>query len=283
MTEVLAAIDLTPLGRRVADRARLVAENLELGLSLIHVFEPMTEAFIPDEVVALLRRHRAESAEELAEWIRSRTSVDVSMRVVKGSPVWEIVRQAKGAEITIVGSSAADHIHAGPVATGVAANSRGSMLLVRRQPRVPYRKVIVGVDLSAASAHAVELAMVLAPGAEVRLVFALPTRFDAHMTDAGLFPEEIDTSRRHRLDVARERLAAFADRWDDVTAVVADGPPIEAIEEEVRRRGADLLVASSRGAGATKMTLLGTVAAGLLDRAPCDVAIARVPGDFRRP
>lgn len=283
MNEVLAAIDLTPLGRRVADRARLVAENLEVGLGLLYVIEPMGEAFIPDEVVDMLRRNRMEAAEELAGWIRSRSTAPVSMRVVKGSPVWEIVREAKGAEVTIVGSSAADRLHAGPVAMGVAANSRGSMLLVRRQPRVPYRKVVVAVDLSEASAHAVELAMVLGPEAEVRLVFALPTRFDAHMTDAGMFPEEIESSRRHRLADARRALDEYADRWEGVSAAVLDGPPVEAIEEEVRRRGADLLVAASRGAGATRMTLLGTVAAGVLDRAPCDVAIARVPGEFRRP
>jgi len=43
------------------------------------------------------------------------------------------------------------------------------------------------------------------------------------------------------------------------------------------------VVVASRGAGATRMVLLGSVASALLDAVPCDVAIARVAGDFRRP
>ena len=41
--------------------------------------------------------------------------------------------------------------------------------------------------------------------------------------------------------------------------------------------------AGSCGAGATRMILLGTVADGVLEAMPCDVLVARVPGDFRRP
>jgi nucleotide-binding universal stress UspA family protein len=51
----------------------------------------------------------------------------------------------------------------------------------------------------------------------------------------------------------------------------------------VRRRGADLVVVGSRGATATRMVLLGTVAEGLVSRAPCDVLVARSKAPFRRP
>jgi nucleotide-binding universal stress UspA family protein len=51
----------------------------------------------------------------------------------------------------------------------------------------------------------------------------------------------------------------------------------------VRRRGTDLVIVANRGAGATKMILLGTVADGVLETMPSDVLVARVPGEFRRP
>ena len=79
-------------------------------------------------------------------------------------------------------------------------------------------------------------------------------------------------------------MAEFVHVWDaDLRTVIADGPTLETIDEAVRRRGADLVVASSRGATATRMVLLGTIAEGLLASAPCDVLIARVPSAFRRP
>jgi universal stress protein E len=283
VSEVLAAVDLTPLGRRVADRARLVAETLEIDLNLLHVIEPMSDAFIVDGVAELLRRHRRSAAESMGEWIRGRTDRAVSVTEVKGSPVWEIARASKTAEITVVGTSTLDHGRVGPVASRVAEAARGDVLVVRRQPRATYRNVIIACDLSEASGRAVELASALAPEARLTLVYALPTRFDGYMAEAGMFPEEIDTLRRQRLATAREELAIIADQWEGVDTFVADGPPVEAIEETVRRKGSDLLVTTSRGSGATKLTLLGTVAAGLTEAAPCDVAIARIPGDFRRP
>jgi nucleotide-binding universal stress UspA family protein len=280
---VLAAVDLTPLGRRVADRARLVAETLGIDLELFHVIEPMSEAFVADEVGDLLRRHRRQATEEMAAWVRSRTDRGVGVADKKGSPVWEIARASKSAEITVIGTSTVDHGRVGPVARSVCEAARSHVLLVRRQPRVPYRNVIVACDFSEASMRAVELAMALAPGARKTLVFALPTRFDAYMADAGMFPEEIESARRSRMSTATTALESFADRWEGISPMVVDGPPIEALGEVIRRRSADLLVASSRGAGATRLTLLGTITAGLIEAAPCDVAIARVAADFRRP
>jgi nucleotide-binding universal stress UspA family protein len=84
--------------------------------------------------------------------------------------------------------------------------------------------------------------------------------------------------------MAEERMEEFAAMWDgDVRTLVVDGPPTETIEEIVRRRGADLVVVASRGASATRMVLLGTVAEGLVTQAPCDVLVARSKNLFRRP
>jgi nucleotide-binding universal stress UspA family protein len=76
----------------------------------------------------------------------------------------------------------------------------------------------------------------------------------------------------------------FSEKWHGrVRTMVTDGPPAETIDESVRRRSADLVVVGSRGATATRMVLLGTVAEGLVSHAPCDVLVARSPVSFRRP
>ncbi len=68
-----------------------------------------------------------------------------------------------------------------------------------------------------------------------------------------------------------------------VTPVVLDGPPPQTVAEFARISNADLVVASSRGAGNSNMVLLGSNAEALMGTVPCDVAIARVPGRFYRP
>jgi nucleotide-binding universal stress UspA family protein len=281
---ILAAVDLRPVSRRVADRARMVAEEAGAELTLLHALEPLADTFVPGPVADRLREHRAEEARELYDWVRARTSTPLDLTVRKGSPDWEIVQEAKRSDLVVVGASSRDINRIGPVALRVVSMARCDVLVVRRQPRVAYRRVVAAVDFSEASVLAVEAAFRLAPEGEVTVVYALPTRFDTQLVDSGWFPEELDDVRRNRHRHAQEAMDAFTARWPDrVRTVVSDGPAKEVVEEVARRRGADLVTVSNRGAGATRMVLLGTVADRVMGAVPCDVAVARVPGEFRRP
>jgi len=281
---VVAGVDLTAVGRRVAERSRMLAETDGAWLRLVHVVEPVGEAFIAAGLARILFEHRKRLAEELAVWVNARSQTPVELVVVKGSPANELCIRSHDSDLIVLGSSAVDATKVGPVARRVARKARRSVLIVRRQPRGPYRRVVAAVDLSELSRAAITQAFLIAPGAEVTAVFSLPTRFDPLLADAGLFAEEVEASRSVRLRLAREAMDRFIAPWEgQVKALVVDGPPFETIDEVVRRRAADLVTVASRGAGATKMVLLGTVAEGLLDTVPCDVSIARVGSQFRRP
>ncbi|CAN5792175.1 hypothetical protein BH23ACT5_BH23ACT5_21300 [soil metagenome] len=281
---MIAGVDLTAMGRRVADRARIVAESGDGRLTLVHVLEPLADSMIPDGLTRLVDEHRVNSARELADWLRGRTEVAVTLEILKGSPPWEIVRMSKQADLTIVGSSSGDAGRIGPVATSVARMAHSDVLIVRRQPRVPYRKVTAAVDFSESSKAAVAAVLNRYPEAEVTAMYALPTRFDTLLSDAGLFNEEISASRSQRMEEAGLRMEEFVENWPGrVRALVVDGPPQETIDEMTRRRGADLVSVATRGSGATRMVLLGSVAEGVIAEAPCDVFVARVPSQFRRP
>ncbi len=283
MARVLAAIDLTPLGRRVADRARLLAEETDGTLTLMHTVESATESFVPNGIAQLLAEHQTEATKSLAEWCSSRSEAPVEMKVTKGSPSWEVGRASRNADVVVVGSSSHESGVTGTIARRVAETLRCDVVIVRRQPRQGYRRVVVGIDLSEASAQSVEHAMKLAPNGEFTLVFALPTRFETFMSDAGMFSEEVDLARKRRIAAAEVATEKFAERWPDAKVVVMSGPAPEVIAEIARRRSADLVVVGSRGANATRMVLLGSVPSSLLDASPCDLAIARIPSDFRRP
>lgn len=55
----------------------------------------------------------------------------------------------------------------------------------------------------------------------------------------------------------------------------AVGQPAEMIAQRARAMEADLIVVGSRGRGPIATTLLGSVSAGVIDRAPCPVLVAR--------
>jgi nucleotide-binding universal stress UspA family protein len=278
---VVAGVDLTAMGRRVAERAGMMAESGGGRLRLIHVLEPVGEAMIEPSLAKLMRDYQIAEASRLADWLSQRTPVEVDLDVVKGSPAWELTAAGKTAELVVVGSSSINAFSVGPVAKRVARKSATDTLLVRRQPRVPYRKVIAAVDFSEHSRVAVDRALELFPEAAL---YSLPSRFDPLLSAAGLFTEELEASRGTRLRIAEDRMDEFTAPWDGIIrALVVDGPPTETIDEVVRRRGADLVIAASRGATATRMVLLGTVAEGLVSEAPCDVLVARAKAPFRRP
>jgi len=284
MPGVVAGVDLTAMGRRVTERARIVAERSRVPLVLVHVMELVGEAFIEPGLAKLMRDYQVAQAEKLAAWCRERSGVDVELEVVKGSPSWELVARGKNAELVVVGSSAVDAFNIGPVARRVAEMATCDVLVVRRQPRVPYRRIVAAVDFSEASRVAVERSLGLFPEADVTVLYSLPSRFDPILAEAGLFVEELEASRDFRIAKAEKKMAEFSSDWDGrLSTLVVDGPPAETIDEVVRLNNADLVVVANRGATATRMVLLGTVAEGLISHAPCDVMVARSRAKFRRP
>jgi len=253
-------------------------------LHLVSVNESSSDAFLDDGLGRILAEHYQRNLVDVAKWIGARATVPITYQAIRGSIGWELVREAKKAAIVVVGTSAVDVERCGPIARRVAIMSSGDVLVVRRQPRNTYRKVLAAVDFSVHSETAVEAALRWCPQAELSAIFSLPDRWDTALVESGLFEVEVEAARSQRLRKAVERMEEYVARWPGkVKPLVVDGSPATSIDEVVRRRGVDLVVVANRGAGATKMILLGTVADGVLETMPCDVLVARVPGDFRRP
>lgn len=283
MKHVVAAIDLTPVGRRVADRARLIAETQRADLTLVHVFDKNDATLIDAEQLALIRDTTTKRAGELADWVRSRTDVRVELQTPVGNPAAHIAKMARTADLIVSGTSSLDAGRVGPVTRRLARKARTGVLAVRRQPRRPYHRVLAAVDLSDASLASIELARTLAPEAEILAAYALVSRFDQMLLEGGLSAPEVERMRANRLDQAAEALEAFVKRYDNVKPLVVSGPPSTALSETARRRSADLVTAASKGGSSSSMVLLGTVAEEVLESAHCDVAIANVDARFRRP
>ncbi len=283
MNEVVAAVDLSPIARRVADRARIMAEEREAMLTLMHVREP-PDVDLPDEMRERVRLYQHSLAEDLLAWINARASCPVELEVRSGNAAVELVRRSRRAEILVTGTSAVDHIRVSPRAARLARMAYCPVLAVRRRSRLPYRRVIAAVDLSDGGVHALELAMDMAAAERVTAVVSLSPHAEMLLSDAGINPERLDALRRDRLAVLEDRLDKFTAGWGErVVTRVLDGPPAESVAELARRRRADLVVVADRAAAGTSMVMLGGTAEAMMGSVPCDVAVARVPGRFRRP
>lgn len=144
-----------------------------------------------------------------------------------------------------------------------------------------YRTVLVGTDGSPSSFRAVEAAGRIAADAGARLVLVcayhpMPDRQRIAAADRLgdlAYKVEGSTPAEDALRAARDRAVAAGAR--DIDQVAVEGDAVDALVDQARERGADLLVVGNRGLNSLAGRLLGSVPANLSHRAPCDVLIVR--------
>jgi nucleotide-binding universal stress UspA family protein len=140
-------------------------------------------------------------------------------------------------------------------------------------------RILVATDFSADAdtARALVKGMTLPAGSRVRLVHAIEP-----ITTVGIFaPSALLTISEAADEDARAQVRQSAKYLEmpgrDVDGVVGHGRAADVVIAECGAFEPDLLVVGSRGLGGIATTVLGSVSAELIDRAPCPVLVARVP------
>ncbi|MGY1833084.1 universal stress protein [Geodermatophilus sp. SYSU D01180] len=153
--------------------------------------------------------------------------------------------------------------------------------MTERTTGEPGGRVVAGFDGSPVGRAAVVWALAAAEraGTGLEVVTVLPAA-DSWAEDDLLDPARVDLVRSDAAAHVRD-LVDEQQRQVPVTTTVVPGRPVE--ELVARSADAGLLVVGSRGRGATRSTLLGSVALGCVPRAPCPVVVVHpaVPGPGR--
>lgn len=137
--------------------------------------------------------------------------------------------------------------------------------------------IIAAVDFSEASDDVVTLATQLATGlsAELAVVHIAAPNPDFVGYEAG--PQTVRDDRAHELRDEHKQLQQMVQELErqGLTArpVLAQGPTVEKLVDEVHRMDAQLIVVGSHGHGALHRALLGSVSEGLIRHAPCPVVV----------
>jgi nucleotide-binding universal stress UspA family protein len=198
----------------------------------------------------------------------------------------ELVAQAAslGAELVVLGARGEGflrHLVLGTTAERLLRKLERPVLVVRQMPYDGYRRVLVAVDFSAASAEALRLASVVAPSAERVLVHAYDLPFEGKLHFAGVDDAAIHAYRRRAEREALDRLEAFAREAGleagDTRLLVGRGDPSRVVIERQQDEGCDLIVVGKRGKGLVEELLLGSVTKHVLAECTTDVLVAVPP------
>ena len=153
------------------------------------------------------------------------------------------------------------------------------------------RKILLAIDGSAYSDSAVEelLKRPWPPHSEVKVITATEIPVPVGMGPWGILPDypvELEKSFRKAaqtvMDDALLKLSTIGDKTLKLSSEIVQGPPGQAIVEEAERWGADLILMGSRGLGAWKRLLLGSVSSAVVHHAKCSVEVVRMPQPKKR-
>lgn len=138
-----------------------------------------------------------------------------------------------------------------------------------------FRKILVAVDGSEASQRAVDWAVQAyneLPNASFTIMY-VNQPVPVTTPEAGMYvPEEALQMPEHT--AAEDACQRFRSQ-ERVTYRNVTGYPSDAVCDEARAGGYDVIVLGSEGHGAVSSVLLGSVSAKVLHRAPCSVLVIR--------
>jgi nucleotide-binding universal stress UspA family protein len=168
----------------------------------------------------------------------------------------------------------------GSVALSVIHRSHVPVIVVPSSPvaeiGATMRKIVVGVDGSAASLQALEWAYneALVVGAELTAVHGWIYPYDGPRTSVSEPRTQMQLDAMEELKSSLESLGSRLTGGPvHVHARLLERSPAQALLDEAA--DADLLVVGSRGRGAIRASLLGSVSRTVAQHAPCPVAVIR--------
>jgi nucleotide-binding universal stress UspA family protein len=285
---IVAAVDFSPQARHAARRAARLARSQGRDLALLHV--------LPEAPLAQMRQwlgaasgpelalfdDARQKLSELADALRLDDTV-VQPRVVSGAPVNAILEQAVtlASPLLVLGARGTGYLRRlvlGSTAERLLRRSAQPLLVVRQPPHEPYRRVLVAVDFSPWSAHALALAREVAPGASLLLASVFQVPFEEKLRFAGIDEATIAQYRRRGEAETRLRLQALAaqagltsSQWD---ACVLEGDASLRLVEAELERDCDLVVLGKHGVSAAVDLLLGSTTKHVLAEGQADVLIS---------
>ena len=289
MQRILAATDLSPAAGLAVRRAAELARARAGQLRLLHVLstgllDELRAWVAPDAPWRhTLHQQAQRTLEKLARELGQAQGVTVESLVVDGPPVQTVTEAANDwpADLLVVGARGDNPLHhllIGTTAERLLGKATRPLLVVRTEPSVPYRRVLLPLDFSPWSDSAIGLARAVAPQAMLVLMHSFSIPFEEKLRFAGVDDDTLGHYRERARSDARDHLHALVDQHsllpDDFTLRLTEGDAPLHILTEARERDCDLIVIGKHGRQAADELLLGSVTRHVLTEAGCDVLVS---------
>jgi nucleotide-binding universal stress UspA family protein len=293
INRILCPVDLSAISRHALDHALAIAKWYDARVTVFHVFSapPMTSP----GGVEVLPELRPIDSREIAEEVRrfsglTGTSGNRSeVVVVEGSPVKEILRQAKQqpADLLIMGTHGRggfETLFLGSVTEKVLRSTHVPVLTVpppvERVESVIYKTILCPIEFSDPSIRALEYALTLAEETDARLILL---HVIEHVLDSPRFGEvthfSVPEYQRLLAEDARARLRSAVPEdarvWCTPENRVLSGKAYRVILDVAEQEKAEIIVMGVHGKGVLNRRLFGSTTHHVIREARCPVLTLR--------
>jgi universal stress protein E len=278
LRRLLATTDFSARSEHAVQRAALLCAQFKAELQLLHVVDDDQ----PTHVVEQELRQATELVKAKASELRDTAGDEPATTVKAGDPFQAIVQVATEANVDLVAMGAhrrriLQDVFVGTTIERVMRTGPHPVLMVNREPKRPYRRVVAAIDMSEASANALGSAksLGLLDSAHVSLVHAFEPFAKGLLIYANIEREKIEAHVAQETTQTRRKLIDFVTNLQlgelNYDLCLEDGPTFRAIRDFVDKKQPELLVIGTRGLTGIQRILLGSVADALLRGLECDI------------
>jgi nucleotide-binding universal stress UspA family protein len=265
--QILAATDFSTRSNRALRQAGLLASPVNAQLHVVHVVDDDQ----PDDLIRIEKKEAGRILEEHTASMPELKGVDVRLMVVTGDPFAGILKTAEDVktDLIVLGSHRKQillDIFVGTTIERVVRKGSFPVLMVNHEAQRKYEKIVVPVDMSDPSAHAIHVALSkgLMTDKGATLVHAFTALAAGKMSLVGTDQASIDSYIASERQRVTDELVAFLvsndlgdrGRWK---LRVEEGGAMEIISRAVAQLGADLLVMGTHGRSGLLKALIGSV------------------------
>lgn len=290
LRHLLIATDFSERAGRAESRAAQLCQqhsiaNAEL-LTIRESDEPEVLAMIMNTTVDLAREQAtARTNDELAHrarLVKDNYGIEFSCQVRFGKTATEIVHRAEetDTDLLVIGAHGGNFFSdllLGNTADRLTHLCRCPLLVVKNDPRQAYQRVLIPVDFSDESRRATEVALKIAPNAEITFLHAFEVLFEGKMRYAGVSRDVIHDYRLKAREEARVNLNRFIQELNtenrQVRSMIIFGIPGPVVRDYAKSTLRDLIVLGKHGRSRFEEMILGSVTRDTLDQTESDVLV----------
>ena len=265
--QILAATDFSTRSNRALRQAGLLAQPGNAQLHIVHVVDDDQ----PEELVRMEKREAERVLNEQMGSMPELRGVQARPMVVTGDPFDGILRAAADvkADLIVMGSHRKQlllDIFIGTTIERVIRKGSFPVLMVNHEAQRRYEKVVVPVDMSDASAHALRVALstglISDEGATLLHAFLPLAEGENVCCGSGsrqLLMSYVASERQRAMDELAAFLVANDLEREQWSLRVEEGGPMEIISRAVSEMRPDLLVMGTHGRSGLLKALIGSV------------------------